>query len=192
MKRYLSILALLSLMPANLLASANYGGVKCEITFTTILVAIISAGATMWWNKRKQFSDSITSERINYLQQLRENAVGFCELLTKGDTDKPSLEHYYYTLLFLHDPTKPSDHWDKNVVRLIKYLYDNRKNANKKDFQDKLNEFVVCMQAALALEWHGMCDECIKGVLSKQEKEELRQEFFRNYKNYYKNKIHTL
>lgn len=165
---------------------SNRGGHKVAYTpwlEPTVVATFISSGFAYILYKRKQFSEVITRERINYIKHLREHAIGFCEQLDAKECNSAKLTNHYYALQFLFNPTTPSNYWDKEIVELLDHLYKNHENKQTAEFRVHLDKFIRCLQADLGLEWHGFYKESIQGQLSQKKKEELRFKFFKNYRN---------
>ena len=191
------ILMFSSSLRANDLIWAISDDTKSDFGIITSLIALIGTIVTYWSFKRKQFSDLVTAERLRFVKEWREYSARFCELLTdskenvSGSKKECSIEYYYYKLIFMCNPTKPESYLDQEVVGLLEQLYalyeEIRKNECKEkdkleqELKLKRNQFVALIQANIAVEWQGITAESRKGKLSDEQKEDLRQEHYKNY-----------
>ena len=201
LKRYVCTLAILLISTFVWAASssqADSDDAKSYISLIASAVALIGTFVNYWSNKRKQFSDLVTSERLQFVKEWRECSAKFCELL--GDCEKKEnedkIDYYYYKLVFMCNPTKPESYIDKDLVGLLEQIYilyqelknDTCEEKDKKKQQLKLiqKRFVALMQANIAIEWHGITAESRKGKLSDEQKEDLRMEHYKNYLEFVK------
>ena len=201
LKRYVCTLAILLISTFVWAASSSQAesdDAKSYISLIASAVALIGTFVNYWSNKRKQFSDLVTSERLQFVKEWRECSAKFCELL--GDCEKKEnedkIDYYYYKLVFMCNPTKPESYIDKDLVGLLEQIYilyqelknDTCEEKDKKKQQLKLiqKRFVALMQANIAIEWHGITAESRKGKLSDEQKEDLRMEHYKNYLEFVK------
>lgn len=170
---------------------------KSDFGIITSLIALIGTIVTYWSFKRKQFSDLVTAERLRFVKEWREYSARFCELLTDSKENiseskkECSIEYYYYKLIFMCNPTKPESYLDQEVVGLLEQLYAlyeeirmnecKEKDKLEQELKLKRNQFVALIQANIAVEWQGITAESRKGILSDEQKEDLRQEHYKNY-----------
>lgn len=197
-------------------ASSGDEGTILDSTLVSSIVALlgvlIGAFVTYWSTKRKHFSDLITKERLDFIKEWRECSARFCELLTidnlqsskeveespenKVHTCDNSIEYYYYKLILMCNSTKPESYIDQEVIAILELLYNQHQellkatSSDKEDIKSKLclaqKQFLALMQATIAIEWHGVTVESRIGMLSDDQKEDLRQEHYKNYLEYVK------
>jgi len=147
-------------------------------------------------NSRKTiFINSVTTARIKYIQDFRNNIAEFCT------------QFYRYNLLVINDPNlsteklrilessdklkylvrlylNPEDtDWDMKIITLI----DDIRDSIDKNPKDKIDELITITQYLLKLEWEGAKRESQKGILSKKEKNNLYQKYLRLYKTHIQN-----
>lgn len=174
--------------------------IKSDASLITSILAIIGTVVSYIKFKRKQFTDTITKERIDFIKEWRECATCFCELLTtpnttkqtdgqvnnKDNTEKQALtkEYYYYKLLLMCNATKPEAYFDEEITLKLERLYD-QSRTGKVEAQE-IKEFIALMQSNISVEWQGAMFESQKGNLSAEDKEKLREENFKNYLKYIK------
>lgn len=199
-KRY--ILTILTSMFSAIIWADNWGqtisdDTKSDVGIITGIVALIGTIVTYLSFKRKLFYDLITAERLGFVKEWREYSARFCELLTDSNGNKPkesqkySIEYYYYKLIFMCNPTKQEAYIDQEVVGLLEQLYTlykeirnnecKEKDKLEQELKQKKKQFIALIQANIAIEWHGITDESRKGKLSDEQKEDLRQEHYKSY-----------
>lgn len=191
MKIKILFLGLLECFSLPILASStahNEWGTSDDINslvaLITSVLTFLGVIVTYWQFRRKQFTDTITKERLNFIKEWRECAARFCTLLSpeinKNADKENSLEYYFYKLLLLCDSTKSSSYMDIDVVNQVTHLYAERNHVNK----DDIYRFLALMQANISLEWKGATKESSKGLLSEEEKDRIRQECYCSYQNW--------
>jgi len=151
------------------------------------IAVVVSVIVSCWTVSRKQFADTITKERLNFIKEWRECTTYFCLKLkgaNKSVPDEKTLDYYYYKLLLMCNPTKPDAYMDKEVVEMLTHLYKNKINLEEKEIEN----FIALMQANISLEWIGTSSESRKGTLSDNEKESIRLKCYKDYKEYVKSK----
>lgn len=210
------ILALTSFSSVWAASSSQYSAVLDTTTVSSLsafLGAIIGAFFSYRSTRRRQFTDTVTLARLEFIKEWRECSVRFCEKLlqtidnTQSSRDGnqrflnnvDSIEYYYNKLLFMCNPTKPESYIDKVFVDMLKQLYTLHLDLCKKECKERvkkeqdllqiLRRLVAMIQANLALEWHGVLAESQKGNLSDNQKEKLRQDYYKNYLEYVKKNV---
>ncbi len=215
-KRCTCLITTLMFVSSTWAASSGDEGTILDSTLVSSIVALlgvlIGAFVTYWSTKRKHFSDLITKERLDFIKEWRECSARFCELLTidnlqsskeveespenKVHTCDNSIEYYYYKLILMCNSTKPESYIDQEVIAILELLYNQHQellkatSSDKEDIKSKLclaqKQFLALMQATIAIEWHGVTAESRIGILSDDQKEDLRQEHYKNYLEYVK------
>lgn len=190
--RAFSLLSLQSI-PITSFATSSGGTSTSAITTilsSTVLAAIISAIVSYAGVRMSRFTDTVTKVRNEYIKEFREMAACFLTCASsnspcKAECDGKSLEYYYYHLMLMLNPTKPDAYWEEKI---IKRLTDIKEHAN----EQKIPDLTLLLQADLDLEWHGMMEEGKKGALTKDQKENLKYEYYMNYICYCKKTIKRL
>ena len=134
-------------------------------------------------NKRTTFINTVTSERVKWLDKLRHNISSFCglthtwcmsemegkpeeyELLTELDKLR------YLIRLQLNPKTedgKPNA--DKKIEELISKIPSLTHESKKEELKTALDELIITSQVLLKDEWEKVKEEAKKGDLSKEEK----------------------
>lgn len=159
------------------------------VALITSLLTFLGVVVTYWQFRRKQFTDTITKERLNFIKEWRECATCLCTLLSGCSLNqddkltKQPIGYYYYKLLLMCNSNKIDAYVDNCVVGMLKKLYADYNN-NKQIDENELDDFVALMQANIAIEWKGTELESLKGRLSTEQKENIRQEYFFAYQGY--------
>jgi hypothetical protein len=165
-------------------------------TLIGVILSFIVGAAGLWIgirNSRKTiFINSVTTARIKYIQDLRNNIAEFCglffnyELLLKSDANilKEKLKiletadklKYLITLQLNPEDTD----WDNQIIQLIDEI---RLSIDNKP-TDKIKELITISQYLLKLEWEGAKRESQIGTLSKKEKAKLYRKYVRLYQQH--------
>ena len=162
-----------------------------NILLSGVLSAIISAIVAFAVARMSRFADTVTKVRNEYIKEFREMAACFLTCASsnspsKAECDGKSLEYYYYHLMLMLNPAKPDAYWEKNIInQLTEIVNISHEQPNKKMVQD----LTPLLQADLDLEWHGMMEEGRRGVLTKNQKENIKYEYYMNYIIYCKKTI---
>lgn len=166
------------------------GYVGVVVALVTSLVTFLGVLIAYWQFRRKQFTDTITKERLNFIKVWRESAICFCVLISgnslnqeDGGLAKRSVDYYYYKLLLMCNSNKKDAYVDRCVVKMLKKLYEDYKNKQRVD-EKELDDFVALMQANIAIEWKGTELESRKGRLTIEQKDNIRKECFFAYEGY--------
>lgn len=190
--RAFSLLSLLSIPIASFATSSGDTSMNIitAILSSTVLSTIISVIVSYAGVRMSRFTDTVTKVRNEYIKEFRQMAGCFLTCASsnspsKAECDGKSLEYYYYHLKLMLNPTKPDAYWEEEI---IKRLTDIKGHAN----EQKIRDLTLLLQADLDLEWHGMMEEGKKGDLTKDQKENLRYEYYMNYICYCKKTIRRL
>lgn len=160
-----------------------------------ILTFIVSSAALYIGikNSRKTiFINSVTSSRIKYIQDLRNNIAEFCGLfysynLLIKDDPKFSSERLriletsdklkYLIKLYLNPEDKEGDSKITQLIDEIRVSIDNNP-------KDKIDDLITISQYLIKVEWERAKLESVKGILSEKEKEYLYKKYLHLYKNH--------
>jgi hypothetical protein len=149
-------------------------------TLVSAILAFIAAIAniivTVKNARKRDFIGVVTKVRHEYIQKLRKLVAEFCALAT---AQQPLDEVKYHLKLMMNPAGPPAvyEKWDGKAVELINKIDGSN--------QTGIDDLIKLMQSWLALEWEGMMREAKKGTLTEEEKNELRNKY---YKQYTKNK----
>jgi len=168
------------------------------LTLIGVILSFIVGSAGLWIgirNSRKTiFINSITTSRIKYIQDLRNNVAEFCGLFYRYNLlgkDEPMLSTEKLKILESSDKLKylimlflnPEDtEWDKKIIQLI----DDIRDSIDQNPSAKINELVTIIQYLLKFEWEGVKLESQKGILSKDDKDKLYLKHLQLYKDHIK------
>lgn len=164
------------------------------LTLAGIILTFIVGVANLYVafrNSRKTiFINSITSSRIKYIQDLRNNISEFCGLVYSYNaknvnlTDKDLFEIHkeadklkYRLRLYLN----PEDiYWDTKIMDLMSEIL----TLTDKDPTNKIEDLMIITQYLLKLEWEGAKLESQKGIISKEEKRTLYEKYVELHRNH--------
>jgi hypothetical protein len=168
------------------------------VTLFGVILSFIVGSAGLWIsirNSRKTiFINSITTSRIKYLQDLRNNISEFCGLFYSYNSlvnDNTSLSKEKYEILKESDKLKyriilslnPEDtYWDTKMMRLI----DEIRDLIESNPTQRIDDLITITQYLLKLEWERAKRESKKGILSENEKHKLYQKYLKLYEKHIK------
>jgi hypothetical protein len=170
------------------------------LTAVGIGLTFLASAGGLWIGIRNSkssiFINSITTSRIKYIQELRNNISEFCGLFYSYHTlekDKAGLSKEKLEILRSSDRLKyliqlylnPEDeYWDNKMIGLI----DEIRSSIETNPTEKINELITITQYLLKLEWEGAKIESQKGILKKKEKDDL----YRKYVGLYEQQMKKL
>jgi hypothetical protein len=149
----------------------------------TLIIGIANFILTLKNTKKTVFTNSITTSRIKYIQDIRNYIAEFCGTiysyyLRESEFDDQELFELHKQadkikyLIKLH--LNPEDkYWDKSIMSLLQEILD----LSDKNPTLKIDELITITQYLLKLEWEGAKLESEKGILSKQEKHLLYEKY---------------
>lgn len=149
----------------------------------SIVIGGFNIRMTLYQSKKKDFVSTITNARKEYMAELRKAVADFCAAAVAESNDSLNLIRLSFHLKMLMNPIDYPETWDGEAIQMIDKI------ILEEDKRDNISQFVVLMQACLALEWKGMTIEGEKGILTEEEKEDLRDEAYWNLENYRKLKV---
>lgn len=160
-----------------------------------LIAAVISAIISLITLRATRFNDSVTKARSSYIEEFRQMAAAFLASVTEDEEPKDSNQtsnsgydekparYYYYRLLLMLNPTKSGSYWENDMIeRMTKLIAGSSHKITDKEVRD----LVALLQSDLDLEWHGMMEEGKRGTLSESDKDNLRMEYYLNFKKYIK------
>jgi hypothetical protein len=154
----------------------------------TFLVGVFNLILTFQNVKKTTFINSVTSSRIKYIQELRENISKFCALVNSYNYRISNLTHEqswelhkeadelkFLIRLYLN----PDDeYWDNKIINHIDQII----LKTDKNPTESINELVTITQYLLKLEWEGAKRESEVGIVSEVEKRELYNQYVERHK----------
>ncbi|GHT10318.1 hypothetical protein FACS189432_06940 [Bacteroidia bacterium] len=138
----------------------------------TFVVGIVTVITEIRKSRKTTFINTVTQTRKEYITKLRELTAEFC---VKKDNANA------YQLKLMMNPAGFIGWWDDEAVKLIEKIIESQDKSD-------IDKFVALMQSWLALEWHGIMNEGMSGILNKNKKGALRKQFYLEYKKYLKYK----
>lgn len=158
----------------------------------TVLIAGVNLYLTIRNNKRSIFTNSITSSRIKYIQDIRNSISEFCGLINTYNLKDYGLDQKdlyelhkqadkvkYLIRLYLNPEDK---YWDTIIMNLI----DEILLLTDKNPEEKINQLITVTQYLLKLEWERAKLESEKGILSKKKNKTLYLEYKNKYEMHLK------
>lgn len=155
----------------------------------TFVVAVVNLYFTIRNDKQNRFINSVTSSRIQYIQDLRTSISQFCGIIysynlrldgvTKlqlFEIQREADKLKYLIKLYLNPEDK---YWDEKIISLIDQILE----LSDKNPKDKIDELIYVTQYLLKLEWEGAKKESEKGMLTNLEKRDLYNQYVELHKN---------
>jgi hypothetical protein len=149
----------------------------------TFIIGVVNVIVTIKSSNKSTFINTVTNARKEYIQNLRDLVAKFAHIATKEGIDKNQLNELSYQIKLMMNPLATNTeggYWDRCAIKMIDNIIAN----TTEDKETKVCEFVALMQSWLAMEWHGMMNEGKKGILRKENKDELRKKHWKEYKQY--------
>lgn len=154
--------------------------IEVIITITATLIVAISTvinnGYKIRAANKKNFINTITIARKEYMTTLREAASEFCVIAKSKENTR--LIELSYQLKMLMNPIKYPDSFDSEAVKLIEKI------IQAEDKKNNIDKFERLIQLRLLLEWHRITEESKQGRLSDEENKELRKKYYTQYTNW--------
>lgn len=154
--------------------------IEVIITITATLIVAISTvinnGYKIRAANKKNFINTITIARKEYMTTLREAASEFCVIAKSKENTR--LIELSYQLKMLMNPIKYPDSFDGEAVKLIEKI------IQAEDKKNNIDKFERLIQLRLLLEWHRITEESKQGRLSDEENKELRKKYYTQYTNW--------
>jgi len=161
----------------------------------TFIVGALGLIISLRNSSKTIFINSITTSRIKYIQDIRNDISEYCGLFFRYSIllqNSPHLSSEKLEILKLIDKLKyklmlyfnPEDKiWDSKIIELIEDL----RNQIDENPEVKIKELIVITQYLLKWEWEGAKLESKKGLISERVKRDLNEKFYGKYLAY-KNK----
>lgn len=152
----------------------------------TASIALVTSIVTLvfnWYsNRKKDYINLITQERLNYIILLRQHFVDFATKVEciPGDYISPYvkseiLRHKYEIFMKLNPKYKK---WDKDIMGKIEQILIEKSKVER---DKQLKDMVMHAQFLFKLEWEGLNEEAKKGHLNQLDKYLLREKMYAEY-----------
>ena len=152
--------------------------------FITFFVSTISLYVSLKNSNKIAFINSVTSSRMKWIDELRNDISEFCGLITHyritDNIDEGTLRELYEEIDILtyriQLKLNRSDEPDKYIIRKLDFILDNLES--KTDVPDEeVEELIKLTQDLLKFEWERVKLESKKGDLSKMQKNILIKDY---------------
>jgi hypothetical protein len=163
------------------------------VTLVGVILSFAVGAAGLWIairnTQKTMFINSVTTARIKYIQDLRDNIAELCGLAyrkqlleaAKVDWDiqkrvdfRGVSDKLKYLIALRLNPEDTE--WDKKIIGLVDDIRDNGTG--------KIDELITITQYLLKFEWEGAKRESQNGLLSKRERNKLYRKYVRLYNEY--------
>lgn len=146
---------------------------------------IIATFAIGMWNivknyrisKKTTFINTVTSERIKWMEKLRNNISEFCGLTytwcmsgkEECEKDPQFLQKIDNLRHLIRLQLNPNDEQDQKIEKLIFEIPELTDISQKKELKNKINELIESSQQLLKDEWERVKNESRQGDLKENE-----------------------
>ena len=152
----------------------------------TFLVSAISLYIAIRNSKKTLFINSITASRIKWISDVRDDISEFCglayhyvSLRLKGAERQQVLEQIDQLRFRIKLQLNREDTYDKKIIEKIDVISE-LADRKKIDFLTaEVDELIFLTQDLLKLEWEGAKLESMKGILTKEEKDQLYEKYLK-------------
>ena len=128
-------------------------------------------------SKKTAFINTVTSERIKWMEKLRYNISEFCGLSynwfmatpEEQGASQENIEKLDKLRHLIRLQLNPNDEHDKKIENLIHEIPHFTDKSKEKEFKEKINELIEQSQHLLKLEWERVKDESRRGDLKENE-----------------------
>ena len=154
---------------------------KDYIYMAAVLLSIWNAYNLYKTNKKTSFINTVTSERVKWLEKLRINISAFCGLThtwTRSNPDFPGtvegikilgeIDNLRYLIRLQLNPKTENKmpNPDKIIEDLIARIPDLTDGSKRAELNAAINELIETSQALLKIEWEKVKSEAKNGDLS--------------------------
>jgi hypothetical protein len=156
----------------------------------TLSLALLNLIITFRNNRKTSFINSITASRIKWMDTVRNTISEFCGLaqhavlidLTPEEQKETQLKLVKLKFL-INLQLNRFDAFDKKIIIRVDNIISFVKLQAKKQFYEEVDELIILSQYLLKLEWEGVKQESIKGILSQIEKDKLYEKYLKMKKS---------
>lgn len=155
----------------------------------TLIVSVIGLIVGIRNTRKTIFVNSITSSRIQYIQDVRNSISEYCGLFYRYkillDNDSKlsneklevlkSIDKLKYQIMLYLNPEDRN--WDQKIITLVIEIRE-RINENP---EDKIKDLIEITQYLLKLEWDGAKLESKNGDINELQKNKLSNDYFKKY-----------
>jgi hypothetical protein len=163
---------------------------KDMITIIGIVMTFIVSAFSLYIgvrnSKKTLFINSVTSSRIKWIDTIRNNISEFCGLtyhyaITPIESkEKQQIVEKIDKLRFLIKlQLNRGDNFDKKILAKIDIIPNLTDSITTDDLKKEIDELIELTQDLLKLEWEGVKQESMKGILPKSEKDEMYEKYLK-------------
>lgn len=153
---------------------------ELAISLFSVLIAAVSLGWTITYNRRTTFINTVTSERTKWIAKLRDNLsmfVGKSQTfmwMSKDKVTTEKLDDLRRELDILRYEIKlqlnPTDYPDKLIIQKINEIPNLVSHQDAKTVSAAIDELINLGQRLLKTEWEKVKAEALQGAFATSEK----------------------
>lgn len=145
-------------------------------SLVALVIGLFNAYVNLRVNRKTSFINTVTNERIKWLDKLRENLSNFsAQVYELGQTSTgpelglgtPEYEEKLIKIrriqIMLKLQLNPNDIHDQTVTDLIDEIFDLIERSDLDEIPDKMDSLVSATQSMLKAEWEKVKHESLKG-----------------------------
>ncbi|MAZ86052.1 MAG: hypothetical protein CL693_00190 [Cellvibrionaceae bacterium] len=145
-----------------------------DILYSLFIAITFLIGIANWFHARKTaFINTVTSERVKWINKLRENVSEFCGLTHHWVHTELSEEESNTVLkdidkvrIFIKLQLNPKDPTDKDLIRIIDKIPEYTHESKKEKLKELINATIISTQDLLKIEWERVKLESKRGEIS--------------------------
>ena len=145
----------------------------------TLLLGVYNAVQNYRNSKRTTFINTVTSERVKWIEKLRQSISTFCGLAhywrfstTKGSDDQKSkieeIDKLRHLIVLQLNPHGTIDKEIQTLVGEIVSMSSGHRDVSNEDYRKQLDRLTAKTQELLKAEWEKVKDESVYGDLRRK------------------------
>jgi len=146
----------------------------------TFLIGLGNIIYNIYINRRTTYINSVTAERVKWINALRENVSKYAGLTynwvisdveEESDESKEILKEIDQLRILIQLQINPNEKLGKKIIGWIDTISSHTHESQKEELKKDLKSMVTDVQELLKIEWDKVKDEAEKGRLPKNEDE---------------------
>ena len=150
--------------------------IKDIITTVSLIIAFISVVYGIYNNRKSIYINTVTASRIKYLENLRIIIADYAAIIISSKTkievnqNQEKIRKLNFLIKLHLDRKHP---FDTKMIEKVNVILDLLNSDQKDEVMNEINELIELTQDLVSLEWSGIKNEAIKGIISGKSKKAL-------------------
>lgn len=149
-----------------------------DILYAIFIAITFFLGIASWLHSRKiAFINTVTSERVKWINTLRENISEFCGLthhwvhtkLSESEANL-ALKEIDKLRIYIKLQLNPDDPADQELIRIIDKIPDHTDETQKEKLKELINAAIISTQNLLKTEWERVKLEAKRGEITSRKR----------------------